>query len=106
MADGSATTYKLVGIANDPLPVQKYNEEIESKIDFSKLLPVCNWAAEPQEFIVVTENVTSGNNVKIPYRITGNDIIEVAPNSIREYKWTIKALKEGILSFKVMFYDM
>lgn len=103
LPEGGGLTYKLVGTAMDPLPAQKYYEEIQCKTDFSKLLSVCNWASDAQELKVMTENVSQQSSSMIPYKVTGNSVIKVAHNGIRDYKWTIRVLKEGSLAFKVTF---
>lgn len=40
------------------------------------------------------------------YKLLGNTVIDVPANSVREYKWTIYVLKEGILNLKIIFHNV
>lgn len=70
------------------------------------MLPVYNWLNSPQEFYVVTQADKMDPNKKILYKLLGNTVIDVPANTIREYKWTIYVLKEGILNLKIIFHNV
>lgn len=43
---------------------------------------------------------------KVLYKLLGNPVIVVSANSVRDYKWTIYTLKEGLLDLKVIFHNV
>lgn len=102
----SSLSYKLIGIAVEPRPVSKFQREITCKTYHTESLPVHNWLSSPQEFYVVTQTDNATANKKTLYKLTGNSVINVPANTIREYKWTIYVLKEGILNVKVVFHNV
>lgn len=104
LPDSTTLNYKLFGIAKQPPAVDKFFREISCKTYYSEKLPVQNWLNSAQEFCITTEKLDPHN--KMLYKLPGSTIIDVPPNSVREYNWSIYVLKEGILDLRVIFYNV
>lgn len=106
LPDQNLLNYKLIGNAKRPLPIDKLSREINCKTNYTETLPVSNWLNGPQEFCVVTQSEKTHSQNKVLYKLLGNPVIIVSANSIRDYKWTIYVLKEGVLDLKVIFHNV
>lgn len=61
-----------------------------------------NWLKVAQKFSVVTEIAVPTTSVnRTLYKLTGSTVIDVLPQSQKDYTWTIYVLNEGTLKFKV-----
>lgn len=104
LPNASTLNYKLIGNAKPPHAVDKIEREIHCKTYYTESLPVQNWLNSNQEFCVTTERIDTKN--KMLYKLSGNTIIDVPANAIKEYKWTIYVLKEGVLPLRVIFHNV
>lgn len=96
-----------MGSTVPPLPDDRIFCEIPCKKNYEQVLRVQNSLNEKQYLKVKTELI-SPLSTKSLYRAQGLDNIELLPNSVREYKWTIYVINEGQYEFKVrrLFYFM
>lgn len=100
LPEGQIERYALTGIALPPLPKKKLSIEMPCKENHQETLFVQNALNETQVVVVRTELMSASTSRSL-YRSQGLDMIELLPNSEKEYKWTIYIVNEGQYEFKV-----
>lgn len=89
--DGSALLFTLIGVSLPPTEADVINLNIKAKRSEVQVIPVKNWLKSIQRFTVKWE--IEGNDPTI--LLKGANTIDVASDSVKDYKLTIYGLKVG-----------
>jgi len=89
--DGSALLFNLVGEALPPSEAGSFNVNVKTKRSETQTIPVKNWLKTTQRFAVAWEVAGSDPTILIK----GANTIDIAGDSVKEYKLNITVLKPG-----------
>lgn len=103
LPEGKLLLYNLMGTTSSPVPIKRITAEIPCKTYHTEVLAVKNWLQIPQQFEVITRPIQADTL----YKLTGNSVIDLTGKGKRDYIWTVYALKEGKLEFRVsiIYFD-
>jgi hypothetical protein len=99
LPDGNGLMWRLVGQADKPIPENTIVREISSKVPHSELLKVPNWLKRPQRFRVTFELAKPDSSISIK----GNEFVDVAGLSSKDYRLQLYAYREGTYTVKAIF---
>jgi len=89
--DGSALLYNLVGTSLPPTEADVFNLTIKAKKPEVHVIPVRNWLKTTQRFAVKWEVENNDPNIIIK----GANTIDIAGDTLKDYKLNINTLKIG-----------
>ena len=98
--DGSGSFYLLQGHADPPKPVAHISQDVPCKTDHTELLPVENWLAKPQRF-VVKRDILKPEKVDYTVCLDGLDYIDVPAQGRKDYLLHFHSFKECSIMGKV-----
>lgn len=98
--DGTGVLYHLLGIAEYPKQVAQINQEVPCKTPHTELLPVENWLAKPQRF-VVKRDILKPDRVDHTTSLDGLDYIDVPAMGRKDYQLYFNSFKECSIMGKV-----
>lgn len=97
--DGSALLFNLIGEALPPSEAGSFTLNVKSKKPETQIIPVKNWMKTTMRLSANWE-VTGGDQTIL---IKGANTIDVMPDSIKDYKLNVTALKPGTFKATVTF---
>ena len=99
MPDGSALMFNLAGKANPPAATETSTVSVKAKTEHVHSINLPNWLKDTQRFNVTWELDTKDDSVIIK----GANTIDIPAESVKKYKLTIMALKQGLNRLTVTF---
>ncbi|KNC50959.1 hydrocephalus inducing isoform b [Thecamonas trahens ATCC 50062] len=107
LPDGSGLLFPLVGIAGPPNAAGELKREVECKVKVAEAVTISNWLAVPQRFAVSFEyDGSESGESGSPRRtasLNGLQHIDLPALASRQYKFSYYALKEEVLSGRIVF---
>jgi hydrocephalus-inducing protein len=99
MPDGSALMFNLQGKSNPPNATETTSISVKAKTEHVHTIKLNNWLKDTQRFNVSWEMDTKDESVIIK----GANTIDVPAESVKNYKLTIMAMKQGLNKLTVTF---
>jgi hydrocephalus-inducing protein len=101
LPDGTARVHKIIGVANQPIP-KTINKTVVARQWIPLVLDVHNWLFQTQRFKVswITDKTDPGIFIK------GANTIDVAADSIKEYKLSFRSWKEIQCGITITFENV
>ena len=102
--NGSALIYNLKGVSNKPLVSQVLDKQMDTHKNEIVFLSVSNWMNENQRFEISYTSMDPEQNLNDQgLIIKGAMVVDLDAKANMEYKLSVRALKVGKFSIKVVF---
>jgi len=100
LPNGTALLYRLNGVATEPEAEATLNETVQAKKSKFIIIPVRNWLKSDQRFHVSW--VIEGDQDQTTF-IKGANMVDVAGESMKDFKINFMAYKTGMYKFVITF---